>query len=277
MKADMIIREATTGDLEDLACISRTTWDGEDYLEKVSSDWIRQQGFLVGEIDGRVIACGKITWLPGEVAWLEGLRVHKDFKGKGYGRILSDEILGIAKNKVQAGDFQSIQFSTYVNNAESVSMALKQGFRATEYFHVISLDNPPVHKSTVQVKRFDPSAEDFSIYSEHAPCGWKYIHHSSETSLDWMKANAEFWQVETGARFLVANRGFEISPLSTSLDDPEGFIQGAFALAEKKRLDYLELMIHDSHKNILTAAVNSGFSYWDEHGVANLPVYRFFE
>ncbi|MCK5034837.1 MAG: hypothetical protein KAS73_03010, partial [Candidatus Sabulitectum sp.] len=63
---------------------------------------------------------------------------------------------------------------------------------------------------------------------------------------------------------------------ASALDDPEGFIQGVFAFAEKKRLDYLELMIHGSHKELLAVAVKNGFSYWNQQGVANLPVYRFY-
>ncbi|MEA3266638.1 MAG: GNAT family N-acetyltransferase [Candidatus Fermentibacteria bacterium] len=277
MKKEMKIREAAAGDLEDLAIISRATWNGEDYLERVSKGWIDQRDFFVGEIEGRVIACGKISTLPGEVAWLEGLRVHNDFKGKGYGRILSDEILQVARKKVMAGDFQSIEFSTYIKNDESICMAEKQGFRATELFHVLSMENPPVLNDPAVITLISPSDKDFSIYPEHAPCGWKYINHRTTDSLLWMKENAEFWKVSTGAKFLAAHRGSEISPLAAALDDPEGFIQGVFAFAEKKRLDYLELMIHGSHKELLTAAVKNGFSYWNQQGVANLPVYRFFE
>lgn len=277
MKKKIVLRKAAFSDLADLAEISRTTWDGDDYLEKVSEKWIKQHDFFVGEIDDRVIACGKISTLPGEVAWLEGLRVHKDFKGRGYGRILSGEILQIAVNKLKEGHFKAIEFSTYVNNTESISTAEKQGFSTTEFFHVISMENPPMVHTPVALKRFIPEAEDFSVYSAHAPCGWKYIEHRSEDSLDWMKQNAEFWQMNTGARFLSANRGSEISPLSSAIDDPEGFIQGVFAFAEKKRLDYLEIMIHDSHKEIIEHAMKSGFSYWENPGVANLPVYRFFD
>ena len=277
MKKEMKIREATAGDLGDLAEISRTTWEGHDYLEQVSEEWLKQQGFFVGEIAGRIIACGKISAMPGNVAWLEGLRVHNDFKGKGYGRILADEILQIARKKVNAGHFNSIEFSTYVKNAESICMAEKQGFRAVELFHVISMENPPVQSTPPLLEKFSPSTEDFSVYPEHAPCGWKYINYHSSDSMKWMNKNANFWQVETGARFLSANRGSEISPLAAAIDDPQGFIQGVFAFAEKKRLDYLEIMIHGTHKEILTAAVNNGFSYWEEQGVAHLPVYRFFE
>jgi GNAT superfamily N-acetyltransferase len=274
MEEKLLIREAVAGDLDDLAAISKTTWDGDDYLESVSDKWILEDGFFVGETEGRVVACGKISSMPGGVAWLEGLRVHRDFKGKGYGRALSDSILQIAVAKHNKGEFKVIEFSTYINNMESISMAEKQGFQISELFHVVSMENPPLAETTTKLRRISPETADFSIYPHHAPCGWKYINCRAADSIQWMKNNAEFWQVQTGAGFLVANRRYEISPLASSLNDINGFIGGIFALAEKKRLDYLEVMIHDSHTEILTQLLERGFSYWENPAKANLPVYR---
>ncbi|RKZ05064.1 hypothetical protein DRQ21_00905 [Candidatus Fermentibacteria bacterium] len=277
MKEKLVIREAAESDLGDLAEISRATWDGDDYLESVSGEWVRENGFFVGEIDDRVVACGKLSSMPGDVAWLEGLRVHTDFKGKGYGRALSDSILQMAVTRKEKGEFKAIEFSTYVSNVESISMAEKQGFRVTELFHVVSMENPPLPEAAANLKKVSPKTADFSIYPHHAPCGWKYISHRNKDSVQWMKNNAEFWQVQSGARFLAANRGQEVSPLASSLNDTQGFVDGIFALAEKKRLDYLEVIVHDSHTQILAQLLENGFSYWENHGKANLPVYRLAE
>ena len=277
MKEKLVIREAAENDLGDLAEISNTTWDGDDYLESVSGGWVREDGFFVGEIDGRVVACGKISSMPGGVAWLEGLRVHKDFKGKGYGRALSDSILQTAVARKKKGEFKTIEFSTYISNLESISMAEKQGFKVSEMFHVVSMENPPLPEAAAKLRKVYPNTADFSIYPHHAPCGWKYISHRNKGSVQWMKNNAEFWQVQSGARFLAASRGQEISPLASSLKDIDGFVNGVFALAEKKRLDYLEVIVHDSHTEILAQLLENGFSYWENHGKANLPVYRLAE
>jgi len=274
MKKKLLIRKAAACDLCDLAAISKTTWDGDDYLESVSDTWIEEDGFFVGEVDGKVVACGKLSSMPGDVAWLEGLRVHTDFKGKGYGRALSDSILQMAVAKHKKGEFKAIEFSTYINNVESISMAEKQGFQVSEMFHVVSMENPPLTEVTAKLRRISPETADFSVYPHHAPCGWKYINHRNKGSLRWMENNAGFWQVESGARFLAANRGHEISPLASSLNDMDGFISGIFAFAEKKRLDYLEVIVLDSHTEILSRLLENGFSYWEKQGEANLPVYR---
>jgi len=272
---DLIVRMAEPGDIEDLAEISRNTWEGHDYLETVAEEWFSQGGFMVGELSGRVIACGKITGLPGGVAWLEGLRVHPDFRGKGYGRIVSQRILERSIMLMDQGKFESIEFSTYINNVESRTMAEAQGFRITESFHVLGFEDPVLRVPPVQVNRTEISLEDLSIYREHAPCGWKYIYPDAEGSIEWMKAHSKAWVTENGARFLTANRGFEFSPLASSVKDPAGFLHGVLSLLLWKDMDYGEMMVHDDHKSVLSAAIDSGFTYWEDDGVANIPLYRY--
>lgn len=272
----LVIREAAAGDTDDLADISRNTWEGHDYLEQVSKNWLADGGFIVGEAGGRVVACAKITGMPGRIAWLEGLRVHPDFRGRGYGRIMSDQVLQLALEKVETGEFSAVEFSTYIGNVESRTMAEKQGFRITERFHVIGMENPLPSGESVSLKETALSSGDLSIYPEHTPCGWKYIHTSAADTPGWLRRHAQFWQTESGAGFLTSGRGGEVSPLATALDDPEGFITGAQSLAVLKGLDYLEMMIHDSHRNLLKHALEAGFSYWEEPGAANIPLYRYY-
>lgn len=271
----LVIRKASAADTGDLAEISRNTWDGHDYLEEVSKVWLKESGFVVGEVENRVIACGKITAMPGRVAWLEGLRVHPEYRGKGMGKLMSEKVLQLALDKVDTGEFSSIEFSTYIGNVESRAMAEKQGFQITELFHVVGRENLSDSDLHVSVSETTLTPGDLSIYSEHTPCGWKYIHTSAADAISWMKRNAGIWQTESGARFLTSNRGFEISPLASALDDPEGFVTGALSLARSKSMDYLEMMIHDSHSELLNLSLKAGFSYWEEQGTANIPVYRY--
>ncbi len=272
----LVIREAAAGDTDDLAEISRNTWDGHDYLEQVSRNWLADGGFVVGEADGRVVACAKITGMPGRIAWLEGLRVHPDFRGRGYGRLMSDQVLRLALEKVEAGEFSAVEFSTYTGNVESRTMAEKQGFRITELFHVIGIEKPFPSRASVSLTETALSSGDLSIYSEHTPCGWKYIHTSAADTPAWLKSHAQFWQTESGTGFLTSSRGAEVSPLASALGDPESFITGALCLAALKGMDYLEMMIHDSHRELLKTALEAGFSYWENNGEANIPLYRYY-
>lgn len=273
---DLHVRKAELRDRADLAEISRATWEGHDYLEGITDSWLADFGFMVGELSGRVVACGKITGMPGGVAWLEGLRVHPDFRGRGLGRVMSRRILKEALGLLESGKFTGIEFSTYIGNLESRSMAEKQGFRITELFHVVSIEDMPTPATPMELTSVDVTTEDAAIYTEHVPCGWKYIHSGAADALEWLRANAEFWQTPGGVRFLSSNRDMEISPLSSALADPGEFVAGAMSLAASVNRDCAEIMIHDSHSTILRAALEAGFSHWEEPGRANIPVYRFF-
>jgi GNAT superfamily N-acetyltransferase len=271
---ELVIREALETDIPGLADISRGTWEGHDYLEKVAEDWLADSGFFVGTAGTEVAACAKISSMPGKIAWLEGLRVRSDFRGKGLGRIMADRILEIAMKEKEKGVYNSIEFSTYINNFESRAISEKQGFRITELFHVVGreLDGSPKGGLPVSAK---VSRSEFEIYPEHAPCGWKYVHWRAPDAMDWMAENALFWRTGSGAMFLSSKRGFEISPLASSLDHPEEFIREGLALAASRGMDYLEMMVHDRHENVLKAALSAGFEYWEEPGKANIPLYRY--
>ena len=101
--SELIIRPVCFSDMNDIASISRTTWEGDDYLERLAPSWMEDDGFYIGLLDERGIGTFRITLMPDRVLWFEGLRVHVDYRGKGYGRLLADAALEIAKEKIRTG------------------------------------------------------------------------------------------------------------------------------------------------------------------------------
>lgn len=65
--------------------LTRTIWNGEDYVPSVWSEWYSDpQGLLaIAEYGGRVVGLGKLTLIASNDWWLEGLRVHPDYEGRG--------------------------------------------------------------------------------------------------------------------------------------------------------------------------------------------------
>jgi len=57
-------------DMQDIEAISRTTWDGDDYLEKKARRWIRDGSLHAGELDGRVIGTFRLSPMPAGVLWM---------------------------------------------------------------------------------------------------------------------------------------------------------------------------------------------------------------
>lgn len=89
-KLDLLCRPATAGDTPEMMELTRLIWDGEDYVPLVWAGWLKDpHGRLAvaeiasGEHAGRVVGLGKLTRLGPSDWWLEGLRTHPQFEGRG--------------------------------------------------------------------------------------------------------------------------------------------------------------------------------------------------
>ena len=88
-------RPARQEDTPDVLELTRTIWDGEDYIPYVWQDWLADpQGRLaVAEYEGRVLGLGKLTRLSEDDWWLEGLRVHPEYQGHGIASQLNEYLV----------------------------------------------------------------------------------------------------------------------------------------------------------------------------------------
>jgi GNAT superfamily N-acetyltransferase len=78
-------RPARVDDTSDVLELTRTIWEGEDYVPQVWQDWLADtQGLLaVAEYEGRVLGLGKLTRLADGQWWMEGLRTHPKYERRG--------------------------------------------------------------------------------------------------------------------------------------------------------------------------------------------------
>jgi GNAT superfamily N-acetyltransferase len=81
----LVFRPASPEDTPAVMEITRYIWEGEDYIPQVWEHWLQDpEGLLVvAELDGRVVGLGKLSRLLPGSWWLEGLRVHPEFQGRG--------------------------------------------------------------------------------------------------------------------------------------------------------------------------------------------------
>jgi len=83
---DFVVRPARPEDKEAVLAFCEHTWDEfGDYIADVWDEWLAEGtgAFLVGELQGKPVAIGKVTELaPGEI-WLEGLRVAPEARKSG--------------------------------------------------------------------------------------------------------------------------------------------------------------------------------------------------
>ena len=98
-------RPVTLADRAAMLDICATVWDGDDYLPRYFDRWVAAAGgqFTALELEGRVVALAKFSRLaPGEY-WLEGIRVHADFRGQGLAAALHDYHMLLWKQTAEAG------------------------------------------------------------------------------------------------------------------------------------------------------------------------------
>jgi len=91
----LVCRPALPMDTPHVLELTRTIWEGHDYVPLVWQEWLRDpQGLLaVAEFGGRVVGISKLSRLSPSEWWLEGLRVHPHFQGRGIASHLNDYLL----------------------------------------------------------------------------------------------------------------------------------------------------------------------------------------
>lgn len=121
------IKRVGVSDKKDILEMSRHTWEGHDYLPSVIDEWLEDTASnLYGvEVDERLVAVANLRLVDeGRTGWMEGLRVHPDFRGKGYAHILTQELIERAK---ELGVVR-LRYTTSTENEASLKLAEKYGF-----------------------------------------------------------------------------------------------------------------------------------------------------
>jgi GNAT superfamily N-acetyltransferase len=93
----IVCRPALPKDTPEVMELTSTIWEGQDYIPHVWEDWLADpQGLLaIAEFRDKIVATGKLTRLSDQDWWLEGLRVHTKFQGKGIASRMNDYLLEV--------------------------------------------------------------------------------------------------------------------------------------------------------------------------------------
>ncbi len=100
-------------------------WDGNDYLSKVFDAWVNDGGFYKGMLNDKIIALDKYTKIEDNVIWLEGLRVHPEYQGQGYGKEMVEKFLQLIEDNEY---YTNLRFMTSSGNEKTIKMAEDFGF-----------------------------------------------------------------------------------------------------------------------------------------------------
>jgi len=177
--SDCRVRLATESDTPDLITIAKGIWGGSDYLPRVLPLWLSEPYFFVCEYHGQVISCLKLSLFPDHVLWFEGLRVHKSFQGMGVGSLMNSELFRFAARLKKQDPCFTFEFCTYYQNAESLHLTKKLGFKIVKSFYTMDKNGIKAQKEPRIVTDYDISL--FKIYSDYIPLGWQSVHNSPDS------------------------------------------------------------------------------------------------
>ena len=85
MAGELTFRPGLPEDLPEVARICAHTWDWGDYIPEVWEHWLAdERGHVaVAELEGQVVALGRVLLQPGGQAWLDGMRVDGEYRRQG--------------------------------------------------------------------------------------------------------------------------------------------------------------------------------------------------
>jgi GNAT superfamily N-acetyltransferase len=128
----VIIRQAKASDKAPILEISKNIWSGHDYLPAVWDYWLsdKKGRLIVATVNGRTVGVAHAVLQTPYIVWLEGLRVHEQYRGLGIAGKLNIALVEWAKGK----GARVARLSTHINNRASRNHLEKIGFPVMQTF-----------------------------------------------------------------------------------------------------------------------------------------------
>ena len=130
----VIVREAKPSDKKPLMDFVTKTWGGHDYVPSVWDEWLRDKGgkMFVVEVDGKQVGMNRVRLLKDGTGWLEGVRIHPDFRGKGLASLLGEKSMKYASNL----GVSTFRLTSSSRNRAAHRQVAKMGFSEVARFDV---------------------------------------------------------------------------------------------------------------------------------------------
>lgn len=102
------------------------SWD--DDLRHIEEAYLKDGEFIVGTIEGRIVAMGALRRSSAARAEIKRMRVHPDYQGKGYGQ----QVLAHLESRARTLGYEVLHLDTTTRQEVAQRLYLKNGYREVE-------------------------------------------------------------------------------------------------------------------------------------------------
>jgi GNAT superfamily N-acetyltransferase len=196
----ILCRPALPKDTPDVMELTRTIWEGQDYVPAVWGEWLQDpEGLLaVAESGGRVVGTSKLSRFTPRDWWLEGLRVHPDFQGSGVASHLHDYLLEYWLRSGQG----TLRLATASTRLPVRHLAERTGLSKVAEFTTFIAQ--VTEEENLQFTNLDPGdvsealefayqSQTFSLSNYLMDLGWQWTAPDEGLILDAARSQAAWW------------------------------------------------------------------------------------
>ena len=164
----MKIRRAKKTDKDQILPFCKNTFRWGDYIDRVWEKWIAEKNLLAIEEKGKTVGICNAAMSPNQV-WIEGIRIHPDFRRKGYASKLVIASENIARKK-KLGFCRMIIAD---NNKRSLKMARSLGYTLEDKWWLYNL-SPKKQHATAKIAKSAKNLEHL-IQSDTYSESWNWL------------------------------------------------------------------------------------------------------
>lgn len=221
-----IPRRLTIEDYDEVKSLSKTIWEGNDYVPESFPKWVNDpKATTLGIFDGNeLVALLNLERIENtSIAWVQGLRVKDGHRDKGYATQLTKAIVEIAKEK----GVRTLWYATSSRNQASQHVAENSGFSLIESNGYFRLYHPyPDHPKP------SPSIIPLQINANR-------LHEILIENPDLVNSTVFPLAWEYDFKTLEGLRRLTKDALIKVIIDEAGYVVGVYCMTTRKRNDEL--------------------------------------
>jgi GNAT superfamily N-acetyltransferase len=179
------VREAKQTDKAPVLEFVSRIWGGHDYVPEVWDEWFgdRNGKVFVVEVDGTPVGMNRLRFLSGGIGWLEGVRVHPEFRGRGLAGLLGQHSMEFGRTL----GLHTYRLATASRNFSAQRQVAKLGMKQVGRFRCFSMKRKPRFKDPGGVR---------AVASDEAEDAYSFVAKTTE----YLNGNGFVWEAFTASK-----------------------------------------------------------------------------